>query len=123
LLAVLTIVSCGTGIVAVVVVVAVHGGAVSPGVQSPPAGGALFAVLVIVAGGAASTIAVTVYVTELPAGNGVIVSLTAPLPLAVHVAPPLGTQVQVWLAMPVGIGSDTVVPSAALEPVFVTVTV
>ena len=46
------------------------------------------------------------------------VSFNAPLPLAFgHEAPPLALQVQLWLAMPVGIGSDTTVPAASTVPV------
>ena len=91
--------------------------------EHTPLGGVAEAVLVTVAGGVALAVAITVYVTELPAGNVAIVSLTAPLPLAVHVAPPLAAQVQDWLAIPVGIGSLTVVPFAATEPALLTVTV
>jgi hypothetical protein len=68
-------------------------------------------------------IAVTVYVTKLPGGNGAMMSLIAPVPLATHVAPAFAAHVHVCDAMPVGIGSSTVVPSAATGPVFVTVTV
>ena len=50
-------------------------------------------------------------------------SLIAPVPLAAHVAPAFAAHVQVWLAMPVGIGSLTVVPFAATGPLLVTVTV
>jgi hypothetical protein len=105
------------------VAVALHGGAVLPGVHSAPPVGVAVAVFVIAAGGVLLTIAVTVYCTKLPAGNVAIVSVTAPVPLAVHVAPPLGAQVQVWLVMPVGIGSLTGVPSAAITPVLLTVIV
>lgn len=106
-----------------IVTVPTHGGLVLPGVHSPPDGGVAVAVLLIDAGGVALTVAVTVYVTELPAGKLAIVSLTAPLPLAVHVAPPLAAQVHVWLAIPVGIGSLTAVPSADTVPVLLTTTV
>jgi hypothetical protein len=111
---------CGSGDT---VAVAVHGGAVSLGVHSAPPVGVAVAVLVIDAGGVALTIAVTVYVTKLPAGNVAIVSLIAPVPLAAHVAPPLAAHVQVWLAMPLGTGSLTGVLSAAMTPVLLTVIV
>ena len=46
-------------------------------------------------------------------------SLIAPTPEpVVHDAPPLGTQVHAWLAMPAGIGSSTGVPLASTTPVF-----
>src|SRR5438445_2491962 len=64
------------------------------------------------------TLAVTVYVTVLPAGNVARVAFKSPLPLAFgHTAPPLAAQVQVWLAMPVGAGSATTVPAALTDPV------
>jgi len=102
---------------AVVVTVAVHGE------QVPFADGVVVATLVMLAGGVVLTVAVTVYVAELPTGKVAIVSPIAPVPLAAHVAPPLPTQVHVWLAMPVGTGSLTVVPSATTTPLLVTVTV
>ncbi len=111
--------TCGTG---GRITVVVHGGGVLLGVHNPP-GGSTVAVFVTEAGGVAATIAVTVYVTKLPAGKVAIVSLIAPVPDAVQVAPPLGVQVQVALTMPAGIGSLTGVLFAATEPVFVTVTV
>jgi hypothetical protein len=86
-------------------------------------GAVVDAALVIVLGGVALTFAVTVYLTELPTANVVIVSLIAPLPLAVHVALPFATHVHVWLAIPFGIGSLTTVPSAATTPLLVTVIV
>jgi hypothetical protein len=95
-----------------------HGGAVLPGVHTPPLGGVAVAVLVTWAGGFALTVAVTVYVTVLAAENVARVSFNAPVPLGFgQAAPPLATQVQVWLAMPVGIGSDTTVPAASTVPV------
>lgn len=94
-----------------------------PGVHSPPTGGIAVAVLLIDAGGVATTAAVTAYVTEVPAGNVVNVSLIAPVPLGAQAAPPLAAHVQVWLAMPAGIGSLTVVPSADALPVLLTTTV
>jgi hypothetical protein len=105
--------------------VAVHGPGVFAGVQTVLGStGATVTVLLTIAGGFGSTIAVTVYVTKLPAGNVAIVSLIAPLPLGVvHAAPPLATQVHVWLATPAGIGSLTGVPFAAMTPVFETTTV
>jgi hypothetical protein len=107
--------TCGTG---GTVTVLSHGGWVLPGVHTPPFGGVTAAVFVTCAGGLALTVAVTVYVTELLAGNVASVSLNAPLPFAFgHAAPPLAAQVQVWLAMPVGIGSDTTVPAALTLPV------
>ena len=95
-----------------------HGGAVFPGVHTPPDGGVAVAVLVTCAGGVALTVIVTVYVTVLLAAKVARVSLNAPLPEAFgHAAPPLDAHVQVWLAMPVGIGSDTTVPAASTVPV------
>ena len=58
-----------------------------------------------------------------PAGKVAMVSATAPVPLAVQVAPPAAAQLQLWAVMPAGIGSLTVVPSAATVPLFVTTTV
>ena len=66
-----------------------------PPAHTPPLGGVTLAVFVTVAGGVALTVAVIVYVTLAPAGNAVNVSLIAPLPLAVHVAPPVGAHVHV----------------------------
>ena len=107
--------TCGTG---GTVTVLVHGGGVLFGVHRPPLGGVTVAVFVTVAGGAATTVAVTVYVTVLPAGNVASVWFTSPLPLAFgQTAPPLATQVHVWLAMPVGAGSDTTEPDALTLPV------
>ena len=78
------------------VTVLVHGGAVLFGVHTPPFGGVAVAVLLTVAGGLALTVAVTVYVTVLPAGRMAMVSFNAPLPLAFgHAAPPLALHVQV----------------------------
>jgi hypothetical protein len=85
----------GCWIEAEVFTLATHGGAVLPGIHSPPAEGVASTTLVMVAGGVASTTAVTVYVTELPAGNVATVSLTAPLPVAVQLAPPLAAHVHV----------------------------
>ena len=66
------------------------------GEQVPFVGGVVVATLLIVLGGfTPTTIAVTVYVTELPTGRFAIVSVTAPVPLAAHVAPPLATHVHV----------------------------
>jgi hypothetical protein len=101
----------------------VHGAAVAPGEQTPPPGGLACAVLVNVPGGFALTVATIVYVTKLPAGKVARVSLIAPVPLAVHVAPAFGVHVHVWLAMPAGTASVTVVPSAATAPVLLTTTV
>src|SRR3569623_30442 len=112
--------TCGTG---GTVAVPVHGGRVLVGEQTPPPGGIALAVLLTLAGGFALTVAVTVYVTKLPGGKAAIVSLTAPLPLAVQVAPPLGAHVQVCEAMPCGTGSVTSVASAATAPVLLTVIV
>ena len=111
--------ACGTCVESTL---AVHGGSVLPGKHTPP-GGSADAVFVTCAGGVALTVAVTVYTAAPPAGNVPIVSLSAPLPLAAQVAPPLGAQVHVWLAMPAGIGSLTGVSSADTDPVFVTVIV
>jgi hypothetical protein len=110
---------CGAG---GTLAVALHGGSVLPGVHTPP-GGFAVAVLLTEAGGLAVTVAVTVYSTELPGGKVVMTSLIVPLPLAVHVAPPLAAQTQVCEAMPAGTGSLTGVPFAGTEPVFVTVIV
>ena len=113
--AVFVTLTCGTGGTATVLE---HGGWVLPGVHRPPLGGVVVAVFVTCAGGFALTVAVTVYVTELPAGNVASVSLKLPLPDAFgHAAPPLAAQVQLWLAMPVGTGSDTTVPAALTLPV------
>jgi ABC-type transport system involved in cytochrome c biogenesis permease subunit len=107
--------TCGTG---GTVTVLVHGGGVLFGKHRPPLGGVTVAVFVTVAGGVAITVAVTVYVTVLPAGNVARVWFTSPLPEAFgHTAPPVAAQVQVWLAMPVGAGSDTIVPAALTLPV------
>lgn len=106
------------------VTLAMQVGAALPGVHTPPLGGVTLAVFVIVAGGAAPTCAVIVYVTLAPAGNVVSVSLTPPLPLQVAAAaPPAAAQVQVWLAIPAGTGSLTLVPFAGTLPVLVTTTV
>ena len=106
---------CGTG---GTVTVLLHGGGVLFGVHTPPLGGVTVAVFVTVDGGVAITVAVTVYVTELPAGNVARVSFRSPVPLAFgHTAPPVALQVHVWLAMPVGAGSVTVVPAALTDPV------
>jgi len=87
-------------------------------VQTPPVGGVAIAVFVTCAGGVALTVAVTVYVTTPPAGNVASVSFNAPLPLAFgHTAPPEALHVQAWLAIPVGIGSDTTEPDALTLPV------
>jgi hypothetical protein len=81
-------------------------------------------VFVTTAGGVALTCATIVYTTLPPTGNVLNVSLSAPLPLhAVSTTPLLGTHVHVWLAIPAGNGSLTVVPLATTLPVFVTVTV
>ena len=64
------------------------------------------------------TVAVTVYVTVLPVGNVASVSFTSPLPETFgQTAPPVALHVQVWLAMPIGAGSDTTVPAALTLPV------
>jgi hypothetical protein len=113
--AVFAILICGTGGTTTVLL---HGGGVLPGVHTLPMGGVTVAVFFTCAGGFALTVAVTVYITVLPAGNVANVSLNAPLPLAFgHAAPPLATQVHAWLARPVGIGSDTTVPAALTLPV------
>src|SRR5579883_1903954 len=110
--------TCGTG---VPVVVALHGGAVFPGVHTPPAGGVAVAVLVTCAGGFALTVAVIVYVSTLPGSNAGKVSFNMPVPLAFgQLPPPLAVHVHVWLAMPAGIGSATTVLSASTEPVLLT---
>ena len=107
--------TCGTGDK---VTVLVHGGCALFGVHTPPFGGVALAVLDTLAGGLALTVAVTVYVTALPGGNVARVSFNAPLPLAFgHAAPPLAAQVQLWLAIPAGTGSDTTVPEASTAPV------
>jgi len=107
--------TCGTG---GTVTVLLHGGGVLFGVHSPPLGGVTVAVFATVDGGVAMTVAVTVYVTVLPAGNVASVWFTSPLPLAFgQTAPPLAAQVHVWLAMPVGAGSDTTEPAALTLPV------
>ena len=107
--------TCGTG---GTVTVLVHGGVVLFGVHTPPLGGVAVAVFVTVAGGLAITVAVTVYVTVLPPGKVARVSFKSPPPDAFgQTAPPLALQVQVWLAMPVGAASDTVVPAALTAPV------
>ena len=112
--------TCGCG---VPLTVLEHGGLLFPGVQMLPFGGIAVAVLLTSAGGLALTVAVIVYVTKLPGGNIVIVSLMSPLPPAAQLAPALAAQVQVCDAMPAGIGSLTLVPSAGTGPVLVTVTV
>lgn len=107
--------TCGTG---GTVTVLLHGGGVLFGVHRPPLGGVTVAVFVTVAGGVAMTVAVTVYVTMLPAGNVARVSFKFPLPDAFgQAAPPAAPQVHVWLAMPVGAGSDTTEPAALTLPV------
>jgi len=56
-----------------------------------------------------------------PAGNVARVSFKLPLPDAFgHTAPPAALHVQVWLAMPAGIGSVTAVPDASTVPVLPT---
>jgi hypothetical protein len=110
--------TCGTG---GTVTVLLHGGGVLFGVHTPPLGGVAVAVFATCAGGFALTVAVTVYVAELPAGNVANVSLNAPVPEAFgHTAPPLAAQLQPWLAMPAAIGSATTVPAALTEPVLLT---
>jgi hypothetical protein len=53
-----------------------------------------------------------------------MVSVIAPEPLALHVAPPVPAQVQVWLVtMPAGTGSLTATLLTATAPVLVTTTV
>jgi len=107
--------TCGTG---GTVTELLHGGGVLFGVHTPPLGGVAVAVLVTLAGGVATTVAVTVYVTVLPPGNVARVWFKSPVPLAFgHTAPPLAAHVHVWLAMPVGAGSVTVVPAALTDPV------
>ena len=101
----------------------VHGGAVLVGEHTPPLGGLALAVLVNVAGGFALTVAVIVYVTKLPGGNVASVSAIAPVPVAAHVAPAFGVQVQVWLAMPVGSDRSRWCRLAATDPVLLTTTV
>ena len=99
--------------------VAVHGGGVLAGVHSVPTAGLAVAVLLITPGGVAPTVAVTLKVTKLAAGNVASVWLIAPVPLAVgQTAPPDAVQVQLWLAIPVGSGSVTGVPFAGITPVF-----
>jgi hypothetical protein len=78
---------------------------------------------VIVSGGSSAIVATMVYVTKLPAGNAVSVSLIASVPLPVQPAPAFAAHVHVCDAMPAGTGSSTVVPSAAAAPVLVTVIV
>jgi hypothetical protein len=113
--------TCGTG---GRLAVALHGAGVLAGPHTPALfGGVAVAVFVTLAGGTAATVAVTVYTAEAPAGKLVSVSLIAPDPLAVQVAPPLAVQVHVWLAMPAATGSVTSVLSAATGPVFDTVIV
>jgi hypothetical protein len=56
----LLMLSCGVAAATGVVVVAVHGGLVLPGVQSPPAGGVVLTVLTMLAPGVALTMAVMV---------------------------------------------------------------
>ena len=121
--AVLLMTTLGVCTEAPTLTVAVQGAAVAPGAHSPPAGGVVLAVLVMLVDGVALTVAVTVYTAELPAGNVAIVSLMAPLPLAVQVAPPLAAHVHVCELMPAGSGSLTTVPFAATEPALLTVTV
>jgi len=107
--------TCGTG---GTVTMLLHGGGVLFGVHRPPGGGVAVAVFVTCAGGFALTVAVTVYVVALLAGKVASVSFNAPVPLAFgHTAPPAALQVHAWLAMPVGIGSDTTVPAALTLPV------
>src|SRR5579883_1793960 len=109
--------TCGTGGTTTMLP---HGGGVLPGRQRPPGGGVAVAVLVTCAGGFALTVAVTVYVTVLLAGNVASVSFKLPEPEAFgQAAPPVAAQVQVWLAMPVGIGSATTVPAALTLPALV----
>jgi hypothetical protein len=104
---------CGT---AGTVTVLGHGSGVLSGVHRPPVI-VPFAVFVTCAGGFALTVAVTVYVTVLPAGNVASVSLNAPLPEAFgHTAPLAALHAHVWLVMPAGIGSDTTVPAALTLP-------
>lgn len=75
------------------------------------------AVLLIIAGGSALTIAVTVYNRLPPAGKAAIASDMAPLPDADgHTAPPEAVQVQAKSDRPAGIGSSTSVPSAGTVP-------
>jgi hypothetical protein len=75
------------------------------------------AVLLIVAGGSALTIAVTVYKRLPPAGKAAIGSDMAPLPDADgHTAPPEPTHVHAKSERPAGIGSFTSVPGAATVP-------
>ena len=107
--------TCGTD---GTVTVLVHGGGTLFGVHRPPIGGVTVAVFVTEAGGAATIVAVTVYVTALPAGKVASVSFKSPVPLAFgQTAPPLAAQVHVWLAIPIGVGSDTTVPAALTLPV------
>src|SRR5438445_56325 len=106
--------TCGTG---GTVTVLLHGGGVLFGVHSPPHALSLLDALPIVAGGVAITVAVTVYVTVLPAGNVASVSFKSPAPEAFgQTAPPVALHVQIWLAMPVGAGSVTTVPAALTLP-------
>ena len=113
--ALLAIFTCGTGGKTTVLG---HGGAVLPGSHPPPVGGVPVAVFTTCDGGVALTVAVTVYVTVLPAGNVASVSFKSPLPEAFgHTAPPVVLHVHVWLAMPVGVGSVTCVPAALTSPV------
>ncbi len=110
---------CGTG---GKVTVDEHGGGVLLGEHTPP-GGSIVAVLATDAGGLAAIVAVTVYVATLPAGNGMTVSLIAPLPPTPQFAPPEPVHVQVALAMPSGTVSVTSAPLASTAPVFVAVIV
>jgi len=52
-----------------------------------------------------------------PAGNTASVSFKVPLPEAFgHTAPPLAEHAHAWLAIPAGIGSETIVPGAFTDP-------
>lgn len=88
-----------------------------PGVGSvtpPPV--ATLAVLLKVPVAEAEIAAVTVYVTEPPAGR-LTVSLMLPEPIAVQVPPPAPTQVHVAVKT-AGKVSATVEPGASLGPAF-----
>jgi hypothetical protein len=113
--------TCGTG---GRLAVALHGAGVLACAHTPALfGGVAAAVLDTLFGGVLLIVAVTVYTAEPPAGSVAIVSLSAPLPLAVQLAPPLAAQVQVWLAIPAATGSVTRTLLAEDMPEFVTVIV
>jgi hypothetical protein len=113
--------TCGTG---GRLAVALHGAGVLAVAQTPALfGGVAVAVLDTLVGGVLLIVAVTVYTAEPPAGSVGIVSLSAPLPLAVQLAPPLAAHVHVWAAIPVATGSVTRTLLADAGPGFVTVIV